>query len=173
MVRRCSAFWAVLFYLGNALACCGIFAADAPQAVVARSAETERARHFDFSAADEALLEQVERGCFNYLWKEAGTRSGLVKDRRLREACSVGGVGFQLSALPIAVERGWITKAEGEARAVSVLRTLAGRADNREFGVLLHFVELETAAPLPGRESESHSTIDHALFLAGALTAGE
>jgi hypothetical protein len=173
MRGRCWAFGAVLAFLGNALACCELFAAEAPQVAVLRSAETEQARHFAFSAADKALLEQVERGCFNYLWKEAGARSGLVKDRRMREACSVGGVGFQLSALPIAVERGWITKAEGESRAVSILRTLAGRADNRKFGVLLHFVDLETAAPLPGRDSESHSTIDHALFLAGALAAGQ
>jgi hypothetical protein len=138
-----------------------------------RIPETERARAYHFSAEDDQLLEQVERGCFNYLWKEVGATSGLVKDRRLRAVCSVGGVGFQLAALPAAVERKWITREQGEKRALSVLRTLASRPGNRKFGVFLHFVDLETAAPLPRRESESHSTIDHGLFLAGALTAAE
>src|SRR4051812_31859305 len=107
-------------------------AAEASQPAVLRSAEAEQARHSRFSPADEALLEQVERGCFDYLWKEVGARSGLVKDRRLREACSVGGVGFELSALPIGVEHGWITKAQAQERALNILRSLASRADNRQ-----------------------------------------
>jgi hypothetical protein len=138
---------------------------------VLRSEATQRATAYRFSSGDEKLLDDIQRGCFNYLWNEVHPASGLVKDRRTHAVCSLAGVGFQLSALPIGVERGWITREQGQERALSVLRSLAGRADNRKFGVFLHFVDLETGGVLPGRQSEVASTIDHGLFLAGALPA--
>jgi hypothetical protein len=140
---------------------------------ILRSAATERAIEHRFSAEDEQLLDSIQRGCFQYLWKEVHPASGLVKDRREVDVCSLAGVGFQLSALPIGVERGWITRQEGEDRALRVLRTLAGRDDNRKHGVFLHFVNLETGGILPGKKSEVASTVDHALFLSGGITAAE
>jgi hypothetical protein len=144
---------------------------DAPD--VLRSEATQRATEYRFSAEDERLLEEIQRGCFQYLWNEVHPASGLVRDRRYAAVCSVAGVGFQLSSLPIGVERGWITRQQGQDRALSVLRTLSGRDDVRKFGVFLHFVDLESGGVLPGRQSEVASTIDHALFLAGALPAAE
>ncbi len=151
------------------------YASGEPQDHVAilRSRETQQATEYAFSAADEQLLEAIQRGSFQYLWNEVHPQSGLVRDRRRVEVCSLAGVGFQLSALPIGVERGWITRDEGRDRALTVLRTLTGRDDNRKFGVFLHFVDLETGGILKGRRSESASTIDHSLFLAGALPAAE
>jgi hypothetical protein len=140
---------------------------------ILRSPETEQATEYEFSAEDDQLLESIQRGCFQYLWNEVHPASGLVKDRRRADVCSIAGVGFQLSSLPIGVERGWITRQQGQDRALSVLRTLAGRDDNRKFGVLLHFVDLETGGILPGNRSEVASTVDHALFLAGAMPAAE
>ncbi|RIK73235.1 MAG: hypothetical protein DCC67_18150 [Planctomycetota bacterium] len=118
-------------------------------------------------------MDAIQRGCFNFLWKEVGEESGLVKDRRLADMCSVAGVGFQLSSLPIGVERGWITREDGLARALSVLRTLASGRDNRKFGVFLHFVDLDSGGMLPGGRSEIYSTVDHTLFTAGAMTAAQ
>ncbi|HEX6961946.1 MAG TPA: glucoamylase family protein [Lacipirellula sp.] len=140
---------------------------------ILRSAATQEAIEYKFSAADERLLDAVQRGCFNYLWSEVHPKSGLVKDRREVNVCSTAGVGFQLSAIPIAIERGWITREQGEQRALRILKTLAARTDNRKFGVLLHFVDLETGGVLPGRRSDVASTVDHALFLAGAIAAAE
>ncbi|MCC6492700.1 MAG: hypothetical protein IT424_06745 [Pirellulales bacterium] len=136
-------------------------------------ADPQQAAAYEFTPADQRLLEAVQRGCFNYLWKEVGASSGLVKDRRLADVCSVGGVGFQLTSLPIGVERRWITRDQGQQRALSALRALAGRSDNRKHGVLLHFVDLETGGMLPEGRSEVFSTVDHALFLAGAIAAAK
>lgn len=140
---------------------------------IRRSVETQRATDYQFSAPDHQLLEAVQRGCFQYLWNEVDSKTGLVKDRRLVDVCSLAGVGFQLSSLPIGVERGWITRQQGHDRALSVLRTLSSRDDNRKYGVFLHFVDLETGGILDGTRSEQASTIDHALFLAGSLPAAE
>jgi hypothetical protein len=124
---------------------------------------------YDFTAADHEFLELVQRGCFNYLWNEVGVPSGMAKDRRTTMVASLAGVGFQLSALPIAVERKWITADQGRARALSILKTLAGE-ENRRDGVFLHFVHVDTGRLYPPYHNEI-STVDHALFLAGAIPA--
>jgi hypothetical protein len=143
-------------------------AAETPN--ILRSAETERATEYDFSPDEEALLEEVERGCFNFLWREVGDPSGFVKDHRLGEVASLAGVGFQLSAIPIGVERGWITRAEGQERAQQVLRFLRRRDDNRRDGIYLHFVRTDSGNIYPPFRNEA-STVDHALLLAGAMPA--
>ena len=70
------------------------------------------------------LLDEIQFGCFQYFWTEIGRPACLVKDRTEAEICSVAAVGFQLSSLPIGVERGWITKEEGAQRAKTVLASL-------------------------------------------------
>jgi hypothetical protein len=137
---------------------------------VLRSPSTTQAVAYQFTADESALLEAVQRGCFNYLWNEVGQPALLARDRRGGEVASVAGVGFQLSALPIGVERGWITRDEGEARARHVLRTLRARTDIRRDGVYLHFVDADDAAVYPPFNNEA-STVDHALLLAGAMPA--
>ncbi len=125
---------------------------------------------FEFTPEDEKLLDEVERGCFNYLWKEVGKGGELAKDHKSAQLASLAGIGFQLSALPIGVERGWITREQGEARALQVLRTLRASKNNRRSGVFLHFVNAETGDIDPHFQNEI-STVDHSLFLAGAIPA--
>ena len=79
-------------------------AAKSPDII--RSDATRQAVKHALSADDQQLLDAIERGCFNFLWREIGDPSGFVKDRRLEEVASLAGVGFQLSAIPIGVERG-------------------------------------------------------------------
>src|SRR5579871_6115850 len=69
--------------------------------------------------SDQALLEQVQRQCFAFFWEGADSHSGLAADRRSIEDAAgeipvtIGGSGFGVMALIVAVERGWITRAEG------------------------------------------------------------
>jgi hypothetical protein len=155
------------------LASTATYAADEPRVEVRRTAETEQATQYQFSEEDGALLDTIQRGCFRYFWDEVGTPSGLAKDRRTTEVASVAGVGFQLSALPIGVERGWITREQGEQRALSILRTLTQRDDNRWQGVFLHFVQKNDASVSTGSHKNEASTLDHALLLAGAVPAAK
>jgi len=137
---------------------------------VFRSDDTRRAIAYRFSADDEQLLNDVQRGCFNYLWNEVGWPSGFAKDRRTAKVASLAGVGFQLSALPIAVERGWISRAQGEAWALRILRTLRERTDIRREGIYFHFVQADSGGVYPEFKNEA-STVDHSLLLAGAMPA--
>ena len=66
---------------------------------------------------DDALLEIVQRQTFRYFWEGAHPVSGLAFDRRTSrkrarddEAVTIGGSGFGVMALIVAVERGWVTR---------------------------------------------------------------
>ena len=138
---------------------------------VLRSPETDAALEYRPSPAEEALLEEIQRGCFNYLWQDVGSPARLVKDRADANVSSVAAVGFQLAALPIGVKRGWIQRREGEQRALVILRALIDRDDNKKFGVYLHFVDHNTGGLKPDAPQVQASTVDHALLLAGAIPA--
>jgi hypothetical protein len=131
---------------------------------------------YHFSPEDEALLDRIQRGCFQYFWKEVGSPALLAKDKTSDTICSTAAVGFQLSSLPIGVERGWITRDEGQKRAVTVLRSLVERKDNKKYGIYLHFIDSDTGG-LPDFRKTKYpyellaSTVDHALLQAGAMTA--
>ena len=70
--------------------------------------------------SDEELLDKVQQQTFKYFWDFAGTNSGLAKERSQAEAyggegrniVTMGGSGFGLAAFPVAVERGWVTRAQ-------------------------------------------------------------
>ena len=127
-------------------------------------------------AEDARLLDEIQHGCFQYLWNEVGSPAKLAKDKTSDTICSTAAVGFQLSSLPIGVERGWITRKEGEERALTVLRSLIARKDNKKFGIYLHFIDSGTGGLPDFTKTKYHyeltaSTVDHALLQAGAMTA--
>ena len=68
---------------------------------------------------DEELLEQVQRQTFRFFWEGGHPVSGLAADRRstpnapIDDLAAVGGTGFGLMSIIVAVERAWITRAGG------------------------------------------------------------
>lgn len=120
-----------------------------------------------------ALLEEVQRACFLYFWNEVGSPVPLVKDRYKGPVSSIAAVGFQLSALPIGAERGWVTRDQAEQRATAILRGLIQRSDNRKWGVYLHYPDLNTGGLSHQGYEIVASTVDHALLVAGAMPAAE
>ncbi len=159
------------------VACASAWSQQEPfNIAIEATADSLAARKHDFSDADEALLDEIQRGCFQYFWKEVGEPAKLAKDKTSDTVCSVAAVGFQLSSLPIGVERKWITRDEGAQRAATVLKALVERHDNKKFGIYLHFLDERTGG-LPDfsrtryRYELQASTVDHALLQAGAMTA--
>ena len=113
--RRCIVTLLAVFLLGSS-------ATVSAQLTIEPSAESLAAWKYNFSDADITLLDEIQKGCFQYFWNEVGRPALLAKDKTTDSVCSTAAVGFQLSSLPIGVERGWITRAEGEQRAIKILR---------------------------------------------------
>ena len=128
------------------------------------------------SPADDALLEDLSKRSFMFFWEHADPQTGIVRDRArtsgspvdtdARDIGSIASVGFGLSGLCIAAERGWVPRPAAIARARTTLRFFATRMPH-EHGWFFHFVNIRTGA----REWNSElSSIDSALLFAGVLT---
>ena len=140
------------------------------------SARTTVTRPSALSAEDDALLEDLSKRSFLFFWEQADPATGIVRDRSrtngspvegtARDIGSIAAVGFGLSGLCIAAERGWVPRPQAVERVRSTLRFFADR-QAQEHGWFYHFVNLRTGA----REWNSElSSIDTALLLAGVLT---
>ncbi len=120
---------------------------------------------------DVALLDAVAHETFDFFWYEANPANGLIKDRSTADSpASIASVGFGLAALPIGVDRGWITYDQGYERALTTLQTFANGGVQGEHGFFYHFVDMQTGERVWSSEV---SSIDSTLFIAGALTAAQ
>jgi hypothetical protein len=125
-----------------------------------------------FTAGDERLLEEISRASFQFFWNEASPVSGLVRDRTDKDVCSVASLGFGLAALPIGVERGYVSKEDAETRALNALQTL-DKSNAQYKGVFCHFIDINSGNTTQLGYEGIASTIDTALLMAGVMTAGE
>jgi hypothetical protein len=126
------------------------------------------------SLTDESLV-RLERDTFKYFAEEMNPENGLVPDSTKQgSACSIAVVGFALTAYPIAVERGYMTRAEAVRRSLLSLRFFHDGPQGREadaigyHGFYYHFLDI-TTGQRAGRSEIS--TIDTTYLIAGALTA--
>jgi hypothetical protein len=165
MRRACAALIVGLFTLlaGGAIACRQPVVVPAPpQQAISRE--------------DDAFLEDLSRRTFMFFWEQADPATGIVRDRsrtdggpaneQAKNIGSIASVGFGLSGMCIAAERGWLPRAQVVDRTRTTLRFFGERMP-QEHGWFFHFVNLQTGA----REWQSElSSIDSALLLAGVLT---
>jgi hypothetical protein len=92
------------------------------------------------SLDDPAFLDMIQRSTFRYFWQSAHPVSGLTRERSSSgDVCAAGGTGFGIMAIPVGIERGFITRAEGTARLLQVLGFLATTAE-RHWGAFPHWI---------------------------------
>ena len=124
-----------------------------------------------------AVLEELEHRTFNYFWLTANPANGLVPDRYPTPTfASIAAIGFALTAYPIGVERGYVTRADASTRVLTTLRFLAAAPQGPApsgmsgyHGFFYHFLDMNSGARYGRTEL---STIDTALLMAGVLVAG-
>lgn len=122
------------------------------------------------------LLATLQRKAFDYFLYEANPANGLVADRSRRDApASIAAVGLALTAYPIGVERGFMSRAQASARTLATLRFFWKSKQGPEpdatgyKGFYYHFLDMQTGRRVWRCEL---STIDTALLMAGILTVG-
>jgi len=126
-------------------------------------------------AAPDALLEDLSQRTFRFFWETANPVNGLAPDSwPTKSVCSIAALGFALTAYPIGVEHGWITREQARDRVLTTLRFLRnapqgpeqmGRAGYR--GFFYHFLDMTTGTRAD--ENVELSSVDTALLLAGVL----
>ncbi len=125
---------------------------------------------------NEQTLDQLQRAAFGYFLQAVNPANGLIADTsRENSPASIGVVGFALSAYPVAVERGWMARADAVERSLATLRFFhdSDQSESPEAtgfkGFYYHFLDMHTGARVWRSEL---SMMDSALLIAGALTAG-
>jgi hypothetical protein len=122
-----------------------------------------------------ATIHLLQEETFSYFLHETNRRNGLVRDKTRRGwPASIAAVGMALTAYPVGVERGFIRREDAVQRVLTTLRFFwkapqgKGTAATGYKGFYYHFLDMAT-----GRRAHLSevSTVDSALFLAGALTA--
>lgn len=123
-----------------------------------------------------ALLSNTQRLSFDYFLNEANPANGLVADRNTPGSpASIAAVGLALSAYPVGVERGFMTRAAAAARTLATLRFFWNAPHGPEpdatgyNGFYYHFLDMKTGCRVWKCEL---STVDTALLLGGMLAAG-
>ena len=126
------------------------------------------------SLTDEHL-SRLQRDTFKYFADEVNLDNGLVPDNTKQKApSSIAAVGFALTAYPIGVERGYLSRAEAIKRCLITLRFFhdgpqgTGEDAIGYRGFYYHFLDMKTGRRVWKCEV---STIDTTYLIAGALTA--
>jgi hypothetical protein len=126
-------------------------------------------------SGDEQLLDRLQCESFRFFAEQYNPANGLVRDStEPGKPSSIAVVGFALSCYPIAVERGWMSRAEAVARTLAALRYFrhadqGGAADGvGHRGFFYHFLDMDSGRRAWNSEL---STIDTTLLVAGMLLA--
>ena len=121
-------------------------ASAADRGAGARRCRHRRSRAASFPATTEItsptvstklppLFDDLEERTFRYFWDTADPATGLVPDRYPTPSfASIAAVGFALTAYPIGVERGWVTREAGARARPHDAALLPFRAAGRRAG---------------------------------------
>ena len=127
------------------------------------------------------ILDRVQYYHFQYFWDGAEPNSGLARERyhsdgvypqNDRHVVTSGGAGFGLMAALVALERGWVTRAEVARRLRRGLSFLE-RAD-RFHGAWPHWMHGETGRVVPFSEKgDGGDLVETAYLVQGLLVVRE
>jgi hypothetical protein len=121
-----------------------------------------------------AFLDTLEQRTFTWFWEKSDASNGLTPDRwPTKSFSSVAAVGFALTAYPIGVERGYVSRTAAADRVLSTLRFMYNAPQGPQAtavtgykGFFYHFLDMQTGYRF---EQVELSTIDTSLLLAGIL----
>jgi hypothetical protein len=122
---------------------------------------------------DSALLTLVQQQTFKYFWDFGHPVSGLARERSNGDNNIVtsGGSGFGIMAIPVAINRGFITRAQGLARLLTIVSFLKNTAP-RFHGAFSHWMNGSTGAVVPfGTNDNGADLVETSYLLMGLLTA--
>jgi hypothetical protein len=128
-------------------------------------------------ALSSDLLDALQRETFAYFVHEANPLNGLIADKtQAGSPASIAAVGFALSAYPVGVERGFVSRGDAITRTLATLHFFHASVQSAEVdatgykGFYYHFLDMMSGRRVWKCEL---STIDSAILLAGMLTAAE
>ncbi len=121
--------------------------------------------------SDEDLLTKVQEHTFKYFWNFANPVSGLAREGSAHSAeiATIGGSGFGIAAIPVGIERGFISRQEGLERMQKITDFLYTKAD-RFHGAFPHWLNGNTGKVIPfGTKDNGADLVETAFLIEGLL----
>jgi hypothetical protein len=120
---------------------------------------------------DEDLLTMLQEATFRYFWDYAHPVSGLARERLgSGETVTIGGSGFGIMAIPVGIERGFITREQGVQRMLKILNFLQNTAD-RFHGAWSHWLNGTTGDVIPFSTYDNGGDLVETAFMIQGLLA--
>ncbi|MFT3982089.1 MAG: glucoamylase family protein [Ferruginibacter sp.] len=122
--------------------------------------------------SDDALLTKVQEQTFKYFWDFAHPVSGLARERNTSgDVVTSGGSGFGIMTIPVAINRGFITRAQGLARMQTIVGFLKNTAVKVK-GAFPHWLNGATGAIVPFSANDNGADlVESSYLIMGLLTA--
>ncbi len=145
-----------------------VTAVDAAGRVSEPSAPISASTHL---MSDEEFLDMVQAYTFRYFWEFGHPVSGLARERNTSgNLVTMGGSGFGIMAILVAIEREFISWEDGLDRLLDMVVFLEGA--DRFRGVFPHWMNGETGRTIPFSQFDNGGDIvETAFLLQGLLTA--
>ncbi|MCE5330747.1 MAG: Ig-like domain-containing protein [Bacteroidales bacterium] len=119
--------------------------------------------------SNESLLTLVQRKTFAYFWDYAHPVSGLARERLgSGETVTSGGSGFGIMTIPVAIERGFISRQQGYERMNVIVNFLNTQAD-RFHGAFPHWLNGTTGKVQPFSAKDNGADLVETAFLIQGL----
>lgn len=120
---------------------------------------------------DDELLTKVQQQTFKYFWDYAHPGCGLARERLgSGNTVTTGGSGFGISAIPVAVSRGFITREAAAERMRKILAFLSGA--ERFHGAFPHWINGDTGKAIAfSTKDNGADLVETAFLIEGLLTA--
>ena len=123
--------------------------------------------------SDEELLTKIQEQTFKYFWDFGHPVSGLARERNTSgNIVTSGGSGFGLLAMIVAVERGFISRAEAIQRWQKIMNFL--ESADRFHGAWSHWINGVTGKVQPfSAKDNGGDLVETAFLVQGMLTVRE
>ena len=123
------------------------------------------------SLTDDALLTKIQEQTFKYFWDFAHPVSGLSRERNTSgDVVTSGGSGFGIMAIPVGVNRGFITRAQGLQRMQTIVGFLKNTAVKVK-GAFPHWLNGATGAIVPFSANDNGADlVETSYLMMGLLT---
>jgi hypothetical protein len=121
--------------------------------------------------SDDALLDTIQKRTFYYFWEMAHPVSGLARERNASgDIVTSGGSGFGLMTIPIAINRNFISKAQGLERSKKIVSFLLNTAQ-KFHGAFPHWLNGATGIVVPfSAKDNGADLVETSYLMAGLLT---
>jgi len=121
--------------------------------------------------ANETLLTLVQRQTFKYFWDFGHSVSGLARERNTSgDIVTTGGSGFGMMAIPVAINRYFISKSDGLARAQKIVDFLKNKAQHFH-GAYPHWLNGATGVVVPfSANDDGADLVETSYLMMGLLT---